>query len=744
MLYYSNEITPFTVGDGVMSTVPPVKLINNELDPTLLSINSLNPFSPYISSPRGTMFSSSHISQALVISGATPQKCSTGTQIKFGHETFKIYVKEEIEIVDIIPKYRKNVSLGQEELDSESDQETQIWIYETTNDRTVGIIELVKFSNAVDAKHHHFGFRYKYNEAVINQVKPGSVLPPGLVLADSPNVEGFEPHSNYNFGIETNVAFMSVPGVIEDGVIISESYAKKITSKGYERRSASWGKKLYPLNLYGDETVYKPFPDIGECIREDGLLFVLREHDDLLAPIEMDPKNLRKNDYTLDKVVIHGVPGARVVDIQVDRNTDGKIEPTPKGMDTQTLQYYDKLVIFYQRILHNYVRLSQKRGAHFKYTPEFHRLVVEAMAYVGFNPDNPTVNKYKNNFLFKRRIQKFYKKVDIDNWRVEITFEYDVKPTIGHKLTGLSGDKGVICSVWPDRDMPVDEAGNRADAIMDGDSTIKRMNVGRVYKQWINACSRDVRKRLINQIQNTGDYQEAFQYLMSYYRTVSPMMADVIEDPQYGIDPKTHIDYVINNDLYLWTPTNNPASMVDVIRLTRDYFPPTLTPVTYGPHQVKTAEPVLIGSIYLIVLEKTGSDWSGTSSAKLQHFGLPSPIGNIDKYSSPGRQQPIKLLGETELRLINAVAGSDLSAELLDESNNPPTHKAVVKQLLRAEKPSNVDQIVDRDEHPYGNSRPQVFVSHILECCGIQWVRTVDDPIREKQILIKQQEQRTL
>lgn len=706
--------------------VPKVPLINNELAPELLSINSLNPWSANDSSSRGTMFSSSHIAQTLVIDGATPRRCQTGTESEFGRFTFKHKMPCDAAIIRTIPKYRQTIGA-----DSIDDNPSTLVIYENIETKEVGIIELIKYSTATDNKHQHFGFRYKFDK-VVGELTPGTKIHKDTVLGDSPAVEGDGDHNSYNYGVETNVAFMGIPGIIEDGIVVSRTYLEKIASKGFEKRTTSWGKKYYPLNLYGDKNVYKPFPDIGDTIREDGLLFALRPYDELLGPVEMDPASLMEVDDIFDKLV-HGVPGATVVDVNVHHDTTNRVPPTPYGMEGQTDKYYQALLRYYRTILETYNELKRARRAGLEITPEFHRLIVEAMSFLGFE-DNPATDYIKRKDpLIRRRVQKLYRRNDIDDWRVEVAFEYPVIPDIAFKLSETHGGKGVIVAVWEPEQMPVDADGNRADIITDGDSTIKRMNIGRLYEQWINACSRDVTKRVVKHIQDGGSVQEAWQYLLSYYYTVSPKMGQLMESKDYQSTPEEHVQSVVEKGVYLWIPTDNPAHPIESVKLLQKYFPPTFGPVTYSNGQV-TERPVLIGSVYIIVLEKTGVDWSGTSSSKLQHFGIPARVSNADKYATPGRNQPVRILGEAEIRLLNAVVGSDVAADLLDQSNNPTTHKAIIKDILTRDKPFTSDSIIDRRDNPLGNSRSLQFVKHILECAGIEYVREIDDPVRQADV----------
>lgn len=696
----------------------------SELKPTFLTINSMNPWTMHDSSSRGTMFSSSHIGQSLVVDGATPRRCQSGTEREFGKYTFKIKFPVDAQIIKVIPKFRRTIGV-----ESINENPSSLVIYEDVATKEVGMLELIRNSVAIDNKHQHFGFKYKYN-SVEEQLYAGAFIPKDTIVADSPNIDE---NGNYCYGVESLVAFMSVPGIIEDGVVVSESYLDKLTTRGFEKRVATWGKKYYPLNLYGDEKRYKPFPDIGEKVRDDGLLFALRSYDDLLGPIEMNPTSLMEPDYIFDKLV-YAVPKATIVDINVIHADTTKVNPTPEGMENQTEKYYSALISYYTSIIEVYQSLLKSRKDALKITPEFHRMVVEAMSYVGFD-NNPIVNSMRNKEnLTKRKVQKLYRRNEIDDWRVEISFEYTVRPTIGFKLTDLHGGKGVICEVRHPDQMPVDKNGNRAEMIMDGDSTIKRMNFGRLYEHYINAASRDVSNKVRAMISDHSDnenYTRAWNYLTDYYKIVSPKMYELLVSKDHS-DMRAHVDAVIKDGIYLWTPTDTPVGWLDITREVNKKFPPLMEPVIY--EGFVTEKPVLISSMYIILLEKTGSGWSGVSSAKLQHFGIPARVSNTDKHSSPGRNQPVRILGEAEVRLLNAVVGSDVTVDLLDQSNSPATHKAIVNNILMSNTPTNIERIVDRRKIPLGNSRPLLFVKHILECAGIRFVREMDDPIRIQEV----------
>lgn len=682
------------------------KIQENELRVDYLASGGMNPWAQHDSSSRVQMIGG-HLSQALVINGCSTRRCLTGIEREFGRHTFSIKVPADIEVIRVIERYPKTLSIG-----AIRENPVTIVVYEDVETKRVGILTIPRFS----CKHQHFGFKYNFNQRALQKLHQGSNIAGGTIIADSPAVDEL---GNYRMGVETEIAFMSVPGIIEDGVIVSRAYVEKLKSKGFESRVAGWGSNWYPLNLYGTETEYKPFPDIGENIRDDGLLFALRRYDenDLLGPVEMTPAALREPDYTFDKLT-YAEPGARVVDVLVHHEVKNSPPPTPVGMEGQTMRYYEATVKFYNTLLETYNELKKRRKESLDITPEFHRLLVEALSY------RPEAGKQKATLMIQRQ--------PLDDWRVEVRFEYDVVPDVGFKLTDFHGGKGVICDVWPTEDMPMDAEGNRAEIIMDGDSTIKRMNIGRLYEQYLNATSRHV-SNVIRQMmldpKNKGPVDEAWLYLLGYYKIVSPRMYDLITGPSYTNTPRQHLDAVVKDGVYLYLPTDNPADSPTMIEELLKYYPINIGPVTYrgrSGNVVTTDTNILIGTLYIMLLEKTGGDWSGVSSSKLQHFGIPARLTKFDKHSLPGRAQPVRITGESEVRLLAATIGGEATAELLEMSNSPTMHKHVVANLLRAEQPSNIKSIIDRSIVPRGGSRSLVYVRHALECAGMMFYYTPD------------------
>lgn len=385
-----------------------------ELKPALLGVNGLDPFFRNNSAPRKAMYAT-QIGQAPLVEGNTPRYIFTGLEAEYARYTFDIKFPCDATVLKVIRKYPP--SAGQEGI--RHNPVTAI-LYEDYYDpfKTVGVLLVPEFMSL----HQDFGFPYKRKSETWERLAPGVQFEKGEVLATSPAVKE---NGEYGYGLEAEATFMSMPGTIEDGFVVSESFLKRLTPTTYNTLIGNWGRKTFPLNLYGDETHYKPFPDIGDRIRDDGVVFALRDIDDDMGIAEMTPRALREIDYGFDKP-IYGKPGARVVDVTVFH--DDRLNPshTPVGMDTQARKYYDAQAYFYQTLMDEHQRLKRRRKGALRLTPEFNRLLVDAQVFL------PTP-------MDRRKLTRMYRLETLDEWRVEVTYEYKMPAGEGYKLSDTFG-----------------------------------------------------------------------------------------------------------------------------------------------------------------------------------------------------------------------------------------------------------------------------------------------------------------
>lgn len=298
----------------------------------------------------------------------------------------------------------------------------------------------------------------------------------------------------------------------------------------------------------------------------------------------------------------------------------------------------------------------------------------------------------------------------------------------------LDKRKGVIVKVLPDEDMPRDSAGNYAKVISAPEATANRMNLSRPYSHFHGAAARDLTSELIAdsglkkgvskeviEMMDEALFNKVYKKLMLYYYCVSPWQQEMFTNLPLK-EKQQHLYDVFKDGVYPFMPVDSPRKVKDAANLLRRNFKQVYGPVTYvgnsGRRSV-TKRPVRIGPMYYMLLDKTATEWSSTSTARLQIFGILTPLTKSEKFARPYRDSPTRTIGETEGRIYSCYGGRRMTAELFDRSNNPAVQKAISWRLLTEEEPGNIDQLVDREQHPYGNSRNRLNMLHILNVAGM-------------------------
>lgn len=380
----------------------------NQLHREFLSVVGLNPWAGNNSASRTQMFGS-HIGQRLVIEGASERRCMTGMEMEFGKYTLNVEMPEDGQIIKVIERYPYTPDASC----IESNPQTVV-IYENT-DGVIGMINLPNYCSY----HPYFGFEYKAQPG-LETIKPRAFIPKGTVFLDTPSKTK---DGGYMYGAEVNVAYMSHPAASEDGILISRDILNKFNIRTYETRVVEWGVKRIPLNMYGTPEKFKGFPDIGECVREDGLLMMFRTHDKATAAVDQSIYDLMEPDYVFDKAVYANGEGGRVVDIRVIHTDPGQAGSL-SGMDEQINKYSLATRNFHRKIVDEYRRLQRERGDSLVITSEFQRMVVESLAIIDDN---------------ESRLSIIYRQSPLDEYRVEFVIEYVLTPDIGFKLTDTAG-----------------------------------------------------------------------------------------------------------------------------------------------------------------------------------------------------------------------------------------------------------------------------------------------------------------
>lgn len=389
----------------------------NEISPELISIQALNAHSVHNAPARCVMFGG-HFAQRPVIDGSEPNQTVTGVEEEMGKYTFSVKMPEDGTIVAKIQKYAPGVTEDSINFNPET-----LVIYQAHATGRYGCF-VIPYHCSHDPV---FGFRYDIKPTV-NALNPGADIPKGVVFADSPAVKG---ESHYTSGKMLNMAYLSVPNVGLDGYVISRDVLHHFKFRLYEKRVVEFGSNDFPLNMFGTDEVYQPFPEIGDYLPESGLLGATRRFDPIMAPALTSIRDARRIDYQFDNPIFARPGKGRVIDVTAIESPN-ITKRLPLQMTRQLEKYKTGYLHYCREILRLYRRLageSRKNGGNgwVEMTEELKHIIVHAMAIAGDHPGN------------QPDLTLLYKKKQLDGWRVEFTIEYEVIPTRGNKLTCMNG-----------------------------------------------------------------------------------------------------------------------------------------------------------------------------------------------------------------------------------------------------------------------------------------------------------------
>lgn len=407
----SNEESKMTIKDKKSRYAPEPYLENTKAPVQLLGLAPLlSPFADHTSSQRGMMFSN-HLPQAQCLVGAEMPKVMTGYEPLVGDYEFNPTDRDQgIQILETIPRFIVNSGMFPIRVNP-----SYTIVHRREKDNLVGVFHLNKWTYRSDG----YGYQNIWlNTALLNK---GNYIPPEIKLSTSPIHKG----SGYGLGTNLRCAYMSIPQVTEDAVVISETAAKKLTAQGVSKISFKILPNQLPLNLYGTDEEYKFMPDMGEYVREDGILCALRTPTADSIILDLMPESLHQIQHLHD-TTFYVPPGSEIIDIDIKVNRKCKVK-TPREIFTQIEKYTNATNEYYLRIWETYQRITREG---FGITPEFNTLVTTALSnLLAESVRIPGYNKRADMTLYR-------KKEPVEFIYITVTYAYRKEIHLGSKLSG--------------------------------------------------------------------------------------------------------------------------------------------------------------------------------------------------------------------------------------------------------------------------------------------------------------------
>lgn len=274
-----------------------------------------------------------------------------------------------------------------------------------------------------------YGFEYRHDR--LNNLKSGDVIEKGSVLY---RPTSFDEFGNYCTGRNLTFMYLIDNDTIEDAIKISDDLQDDMMSSEIEQVKVTINDNDCPINIYGDNSVYKAFPNIGEKIKNKQLMSKRRlSYSQILFDFsDHNTQEIMPSDTTvyMDGTVVD-------IDIFCNKKID-EIEP---------VKYNDQLL--------RYIGMSNRYYTRIK---EITNNLINNDDGIPVSDNIRILNKRAKQLTDPDIKIKDDNKSEFSNIVMYFTVKRDSGLSIGQKLTGRYGNKGVVSKM--EHHMPIVDMGN--------------------------------------------------------------------------------------------------------------------------------------------------------------------------------------------------------------------------------------------------------------------------------------------
>ena len=430
-------------------------------------------------------------------------------------------------------------------------------------------------------------YGYLYNNEYIDSLNVGDLIAKDQIVQKS---LAFDEFNNRTDGVNMNVAYFALDDNMEDSIIFSDVAAGKLTSPLVKPVEIPINDNDIPLNIYGDDKVYKVIPDIGEDIK-DAVLIALRREKKEESYFAQSVDRLKEITMSDDIKQVKG----KVIDIDIYCNN-------PDILDGH---YYSQFKMYYNEVL--------RRNA------EFVRVIT------------PFVMKgckmtYELEKLFgiAKRVcngDMYIGKRTFSNIVLNITVLEELHMGPGDKASNRFGGKGVISSIYPQKMMPrfTNSSGEYeyVDIIFNSSTMINRENVGQTFELSITHIGRWIIKHIKSE---KLPLEEAYNMILKYVSFCSPQQGEMLQNEVRKMNREElmyFMENIINSkEIHLSMRPLSDNMTIDKLNELYKMFPFVEQDKVEVPlisssgelRYIKARRPIVIGAQYILRLKQYAED----------------------------------------------------------------------------------------------------------------------------------------
>ncbi len=364
-------------------------------------------------------------------------------------------------------------------------------IVEDMKKKKLDVVERISYHYITES------YCYLYNNEYMDTLTIGDYIQDGTIIQKSLS---FDEYNNRADGVNMNVAYLALDDNMEDSIVFSDAAAAKLTSPLVKPVEIMINDNDIPINLYGDDKVYKIIPDIGEEVI-DANLIALRKEKKEESYYTQSINNLSKLMISDDKREVIG----RVIDLNIYCNNPEILES----------HYYAQIKMYYN---------EQQR---------YNKEIVQLITPYVTNGYELTYDLQKL-FANAKRVMNHDMYIDkrtFSNIILEVDVLEEKHMEEGDKASNRYGGKGVVSSIWPQDKMPryknAKGEWEYVDIIFNSSTMINRENVGQTFELSLNHISAAIINKIIEDKLNVN---QAYDLIHKFVSMCSPEQAQYMDE----------------------------------------------------------------------------------------------------------------------------------------------------------------------------------------------------------------------
>lgn len=534
-------------------------------------------------------------------------------------------------------------------------------------------------------RHITESYGYLFNNEFLDSLQVGSFIPEGQIVQKS---VAFDEYNNRRDGLNTLVGYMNLDANLEDSILISDDYAWRARSPLLKYIEIPINENDIPLNIYGDDKVYKIFPDIGEDIEYSKLLILRKEkkEESLFAQAR---QRLRKQMMSDDPRLLDG----KVIDVNIRCNN-------PANLDGP---YYGQLKMYYQ---------EQQRFCS--------EIVTTVTPYVaqGFKLTYELQKLFANS---KRQLNKdqYIKKKPFSNIILEIAVLEERMVEIGDKFSDRYGGKGVVSKIIPKELMPRIN-GRPLDMIKNASTMYNRENPGQTFEVSWSHISGEIVRYIA---QGHVGVEEALKMVSTYLGSISPDLEKSMQEYVAEMSMEEKMFYLENivDEGYIHYSAKPFSEATTIQKLEHVYqlFPwieqnKVEVPIRGSNGSIRFVEArrrMVIGMQYMFRLKQFAEEkFSATAMSATNLTNENTKTRASRNYRSYYSDTPIRF-GNMESNDMNHMGSEPVVVNLMIHSVSPQARR-LVEQMYTGD-PIAIDIKLDSDSSNRGAEKVNTFLKAI-------------------------------